>query len=253
MSAYAALTRANYRAAVRDRTTVFFTFAFPLLFLIVFGLIFKGQTVQDDGPPYIDYIAPGVLSWGVGNAAMFGVAFTLMHWRRDDILRLVWRTPASLSSVLASRYAVAVGVGLAQAALFIGVALLPMFGLHLASGWPLVIPVLVLGITAFMALGLVVGSLADTPEAVAAIANCIMVPMAFLSGSFFPADLMPGWVRDLSLALPLRYFNDGVLGVLSDTHHGSASDYAVACAGLIGFAALFALIAAKTFRWSNRG
>lgn len=50
MSAYAALTRANYRAAVRDRTTVFFTFAFPLLFLIVFGLIFKGQTVQDDGP-----------------------------------------------------------------------------------------------------------------------------------------------------------------------------------------------------------
>ncbi|MGW3246224.1 ABC transporter permease [Streptomyces sp. NPDC001070] len=253
MSAYAALTRANYRAYVRDQTTVFFTFAFPLLFLVVFGLIFKGQTVQDGGPPYINYIAPGVLSWGVGNAAMFGVAFTMMHWRRDDILRLIWRTPTSLPSVLASRYAIAVGVGLVQAALFIGVALLPLFGLHLAAGWPLVIPVLVLGITTFMALGLVVGSLADTPEAVAAIANCLMVPMAFLSGSFYPGDLMPGWLRDLSLALPLRYFNDGILGVLSQTHHGSASDLAVACAGLIGFAAVFALIAARTFRWSNRG
>lgn len=64
MSAYTALTRANYRAYVRDRTTVFFTFAFPLLFLVVFGLIFKGQTVEDGGPPYINYIAPGVLSWG---------------------------------------------------------------------------------------------------------------------------------------------------------------------------------------------
>ncbi|WP_328540362.1 ABC transporter permease [Streptomyces sp. NBC_00344] len=253
MSAYAALTRANYHAYVRDVTTVFFTFAFPLLFLVVFGLIFKGQAVQDGGPPYINYIAPGVLSWGVGNAAMFGVAFTMMHWRRDDILRLIWRTPTSLPSVLASRYAIAVGVGLVQAVLFTGVALLPLFGLRLAASWPLVIPVLILGITTFMALGLVIGSLANTPEAVAAIANCIMVPMAFLSGSFYPGDLMPGWLRDVSLALPLRYFNDGVLGVLSRTHHGSAADIGLACAGLIGFAVLFALIAAKTFRWSNHG
>lgn len=251
MSAYTALTRANYRAYVRDRTTVFFTFAFPLLFLVVFGLIFKGQTVEDGGPPYINYIAPGVLSWGVGNAAMFGVAFTLMHWRRDDILRLIWRTPTSLPSVLASRYAVAVAVGLVQAALFVAVALLPLFGLRLASTWPLAVPVLVLGITAFMALGLVVGSIADTPEAVAAIANCVMVPMAFLSGSFYPSDLMPGWLRTFSRVLPLRYFNDGIIGVLSN--RGSTTDLAVACAGLVVFAVLFGLIAARTFRWSNRG
>ena len=61
--------RANYRAYVRDRTTLFFTFAFPLFFLGIFGLIFRGQTVEPDGLPYINYIAPGVLSWGVGNAA----------------------------------------------------------------------------------------------------------------------------------------------------------------------------------------
>ncbi len=92
MTAYTALTRAGYKAYVRDRTTLFFTFAFPLLFLAIFGLIFRGQTVAG-GLPYINYIAPGVLSWGVGNAAVFAVAFTLMHWRRDDILRLIWRTP----------------------------------------------------------------------------------------------------------------------------------------------------------------
>ncbi len=65
------------------------------------------------------------------------------------------------------------------------------------------------GITAFLALGLVVGSLADTPEAVAAIANCVMVPMAFLSGSFYPEDLMPGWLQTSRRVLPLRYLNDG--------------------------------------------
>ncbi|MFD9126228.1 ABC transporter permease [Kitasatospora sp. NPDC059571] len=249
-SAAAALTRAGARAYLRDRTTVFFTFAFPLVFLVVFGLIFQGQQVTAGGAAYIDRIAPGVLSWGVGNAALFGVAFTLMHWRRDDVLRLIRRTPTPLAAVLASRVAVSLAVGLVQAALFTGVALLPPFGLRPAGSWPLMIPVLVLGITAFMALGVVVGSLADTPEAVAAIANCVMVPMAFLSGSFYPSELMPGWLQGLSRALPLRYFNDGVIDTLSG--RGGAADLALACGGLAGFAALFTLIALRLFRWSNR-
>lgn len=64
MSAYTALTAAGYRAQVRDRTTLFFTFAFPLLFLVVFGLIFRGQDVEQSGLSYISYTAAGVLSWG---------------------------------------------------------------------------------------------------------------------------------------------------------------------------------------------
>lgn len=248
-TAYSALTRAAYLASVRDRTTVFFTFAFPLVFLLVFGLLFRGQTVNG-GLPYINYVAPGVLSWGVGNAALFGPAFALMHWRRDDILRLVWRTPTPLPTVLGSRYAVAVVVGLAQAVLFTAVALLPVFGLHLSGQWPLAVPLLVFGVAAFLAMGLVVGSLADTPEAVAAIANCVMVPMAFLSGAFYPADLLPGWIRTLSWALPLRYLDDGLTDVLAG--RGGLGSLALDCAGLAGFAALFGLIAARTFRWSNR-
>ena len=249
MSAYTAMTRATYLAYVRDRTSGFFTFAFPLLFLVVFGLLFRGQSV-DGGMAYINYTAPGVLAWGIGNAALFGVAFTLMHWRRDDLLRLIWRTPTPLPSVLASRYAVALGTGLVQAVLFTGVALLPVFGLHLSSSWPLAVPVLLFGVTAFAAIGLLVGSLANTPEAVAAVANCVMVPMAFLSGAFYPIDLMPGWLQAVSRVLPLRYFVDGVSDAVAGRH--GADGPALACLGLAVFAALFGVLAARTFRWSNR-
>jgi ABC-2 type transport system permease protein len=248
-SAYTALTRATYLASVRDRTTVFFTFAFPLVFLLVFGLLFRGQSVEG-GLPYINYVAPGVLSWGIGNAALFGPAFALMHWRRDDILRLVWRTPTPLPTVLGSRFAVAVGVGLAQAVLFTAVALLPVFGLHLSGDWPLAVPLVVLGVAAFLAIGLVVGSLADTPEAVAAIANCVMVPMAFLSGSFYPADLLPGWIQTLSWVLPLRYLDHGMTNVLAG--RGDLGSLALDCAGLTAFTLLFGIVATRTFRWSNR-
>jgi len=250
MSAYSALTNASYRASVRDKTTVFFTFAFPLIFLIVFGVIFRSQDVEGTDRSYISYIAPGVLSWGVANAALFGVAFTLMQWRNDDILRLIRMTPTSLGSVLASRFVVAVVMGIAQAILFVGVAMLPFFGLKLASTWVLSIVILILGITAFLAMGFVVGSFANTPEAVAAIANCIMVPMAFLSGSFLPLDLMPPWLQSVSLALPLRYFNDGVSAAL--TGDGEFSDMALSGGVLLLFAAVFSAIAVKTFKWSNQ-
>ncbi|MEN3585115.1 ABC transporter permease [Streptomyces sp. ZYX-F-203] len=250
MSAYSALTAAGFRAQIRDATTLFFTFAFPLIFLVVFGLIFAGQEVEETGRPYISYIAPGVMSWGVGNAAVFGIAFTLMQWRRDDLLRLIRMTPTGLPTVLASRYVLALGVGVVQAAVFVGVATLPLFGLVLGSGWPLVLPVLLLGITAFLSIGVIIGSYADTPEAVAAIANFLMVPMAFLSGSFLPLDMMPTWLRTVSLALPLRYFNDAAATAL--TGGGDLGDIATACGVLVGFTLLFGALGLRTFRWSDR-
>ncbi|WP_069812264.1 ABC transporter permease [Streptomyces sp. TP-A0874] len=248
MSAYAALTGAGYRAQIRDKATLFFTFAFPLLFLVVFGLIFSGQDVEQSGRPYISYIAPGVMSWGVANAAVFGVAFTLMQWRRDDLLRLIRLTPTGLPTVLASRYVIALAVGAVQAVVFVAVAL--MFGLDVGGRWALTVPVLVLGITAFLTIGVLIGSFADTPEAVAAIANFLMVPMAFLSGSFLPLDLMPSWLQAISRALPLRYMNDAVSASL--TGEGSGGDILLGCGGLLVFTVVCGALALKTFRWSNQ-
>ncbi|MEV6954468.1 ABC transporter permease [Streptomyces sp. NPDC051183] len=250
MSAYTALTAAGYRAQVRDKATLFFTFAFPLIFLVVFGLIFSGQDVEESGRPYISYIAPGVMSWGVANAAVFGIAFTLMQWRRDDLLRLIRLTPTPLTTVLASRYVLGLVIGIVQASVFVAVAMLPGFGLELDGRWPLVLPALVLGTTAFMAIGVIVGTYANTPEAVAAIANCLMVPMAFLSGSFLPMDMMPSWLQQVSRVLPLRYLNDAATGAL--TGSGPIADIGIGCAVLLGFALLFGAIGLKTFRWSNR-
>ncbi|MEV6120189.1 ABC transporter permease [Streptomyces sp. NPDC052077] len=249
MSAYSALTAAGYRAQVRDRTTVFFTFAFPLIFLVVFGLIFRGRDVEESGYSYLSYTASGVLSWGVANAAVFGIGFTLMQWRVDDILRMIRMSPAPLSSVIGSRFVLALVVGAVQSALFVGVAMLPGFGLVPDSRWPLLIPVMVLGIITFLMLGVIIGSVADTPESVAGIANFLMLPMAFLSGSFFPLDSMPDWLRKLSLVMPLRYLNDAVSGSL--TGRGDLSDIATGCAGLLVFTVVLGAVAMRTFRWTK--
>lgn len=245
-----ALARATSLAYVRDKASLFFTFAFPLVFLVLFGTIFGSETLPD-GRSYIDSIASGVLSWGVANAALFGAAFTLMQWRRDDLLRLVRLTPTSAASVVTSRLLVALVVAATQVALFLGVAMLPAFGMRLADTWPVAVPVLVAGVVAFLAAGVLIGTYADTPEAVAAISNFVMVPMAFLSGSFLPLQTMPDYLERVSRALPLRYLNDGVQAGF--TGHGGTDQAWTACLALAGFALVAVLVSLRTFRWSNRG
>jgi ABC-2 type transport system permease protein len=248
MSSYSTLAAAHYRAFVRDKTSLFFTFAFPLVFLVTFGLIFHGQRLPN-GQTYISSIAPGVMTWGVANGALFGVAFTLMHWRRSEVLQVVRMTPTRTATLLASRYTVALGFALVQAVVFLGVATTPAFGLHIGSLWALSVPVLIAGLAAFTAIGVVVGTYADSPEAVAAVANCIMVPMAFLSGSFFPIEGSPGWLQGLSHALPLRYLSQGVGHSLSG--RDALPTMLVSCAALLGFTVLFVGVVSRTFRWTR--
>ena len=45
-------------------------------------------------------------------------------------------------------------------------------------------------------------------------ANFLVLPMAFLSGSFFPLDGARRWLQTVSKALPLRHLNDGMLDVM---------------------------------------
>lgn len=242
-----ALLLAITRSYFRDRVTLFFTFAFPLLFLVVFGLLYGRQSVG--ATREIDYTAPGVMSWGVANAALFGVAYTLMSWRGSEVLRLIRMTPTPLPVVLTARFLVAIAVALVQAVLFIGVAMLPVFGLRLSAEAVFAVPVLLAGVAAFFAIGLLIGMFATSPEAIAAISNCIILPMAFLSGTFYPISLSPRWMQIVSMLLPLRYLVDGTGRLLSGS--AGASSALIPCAALLGFTALFAAAALRFFRWDT--
>ena len=227
---------------VRNRIALFFSFAFPLLFIVLFGLLFGG-------PGRMTQLSAGVLDWAIGNAAMFGVAYTIVQWRRDDLLRLVRTTPTPMASLLSGWYVVTVGLAVAQALFLLGVSLLPAFGLTIAAPSIVLFPlVLIVGCSTFFAMGILVGRLAPNPDAVAAIANCVMIPMAFLSGSFYPLELAPHWLTVASRFLPLTYLNDAVRQTLSGGY-----DLLLPLSALLGFAVLFGAIGLRTFKWADNG
>jgi len=165
------------------------------------------------------------------------------------VLRRIRLAPVSPGLVLVSRVGVTLGIAVAQAALFIGVALLPMFGLRLSGTWFLSVPVFLLGLLSFFAIGLLVGAFAKTEEAATGAAQIVVTPMAFVSGTFFPIDQAPDWLQAVSKAFPLRHMNDGMTDFLV---RGKGIDaLLVPCGVLVAFTLVVGFIATRVFLWED--
>ncbi|MEI2699938.1 MAG: ABC transporter permease [Microthrixaceae bacterium] len=207
------------------------------------------QQVEDESFEPIQYLTSGLLAWAIAMSAAFGAAMNLVIWRRNQVLRRLRMSPVSSSSVIGARIGVSLVVAIAQAAVFIGVALTPPFGLQLRGQWWLALPLLIAGTLAFLSVGLLVGSFARTEESASAAVNLVVLPMAFLSGVFFPIDDMPDWVQQVAELMPMRHLSTGLLDVL--VRDGGVGAIVVPMAILLGFASVLTLIATRVFSWDT--
>ncbi|TDD86977.1 ABC transporter permease [Actinomadura rubrisoli] len=205
------------------------------------------QQVEDDSLTAIQFFTPSLLGWALASAGVFGASQTLVTWRTKGILRRLQLSPAPIPTVFAARVAVSLAVALVQFALFVLVAQLPVFGLKLGHSWWMAIPMVMAGVLAFLSIGMVIGAWAKTQETAQAVTQLIVLPMAFLGGSFFPLDSAPAWMRTLSYIFPLRYLNEGMLNVMG---RGLGPMSALPQIGvLLGVALAGALLATRLFRW----
>lgn len=207
----------------------------------------NSDQVEDESVKAIQFLTPGLLGWAIAMGAVFGTASNLVAWRKKRLLRRLWLAPVGAGAVVGARVGVNLALALAQAAIFLGIATLPYYGLRLSGAWWLSLPLALAGALAFMSIGLVVGAWAKTEEAANSLAQIVVLPMAFLSGAFFPLDGAPAWVRTVSDFLPLKHLADAMQGVLS---RGESWGTALpVIGGLLLFAAVLTLIAQRLFRW----
>ncbi|MFB9313028.1 ABC transporter permease [Nocardioides plantarum] len=207
---------------------------------------FTADRVEDDSLSTIQFVTPGLLGWAVAMSAAFGAAATIQGWRQSKLIRRLQLAPVSTRTVVAARITVAVAIALVQLAVFLGLGV-AAFGLTLTGSWLMVVPMLVVGTLCFMAVGLLAGALTTTTEGAVNAANFLVLPMAFLSGSFFSLDGAPAWLRTVSDLLPLKHLNEGMLDVMV---RGEGPAAALPAIGILaGFAIVVTLIAARLFRW----
>ncbi|NYG60337.1 ABC-2 type transport system permease protein [Nocardioides daedukensis] len=206
----------------------------------------RPERVEDDSMKMIDFVTPGLLGWAIAMSAAFGAAATLNGWRQSRLLRRIQLSPVPPTTVVGARIATTMMIALVQTAIFLGLGTVG-FGLTLTGSWWMAVPLVLCGTLAFMAIGLLSGAVAKTTEGAVNMANFLVLPMAFLSGSFFPLDGAPTWLQTISKVMPLRHLNDGMLDVMVRGEGPGAA--VVPMLILLAFAAVLTAIAAKMFRW----
>jgi len=213
------------------------------------GIQLQTKQVEDGSLKPIQFIAPGLLAWAIASGATFGAAITLVNWRHNKLLRRLRLAPVSTGSVVLARVGVALTVALVQLAMFLAIATTPYFGLQLTAAWWMAIPLVICGTLAFMSIGLLVGSFAKTQQAATAVANLIILPMAFLGGAFIPLVFAPSWMQEVSYAMPLRYLVTGMQDVMArgDGPAAALPDIGI----LLLLTAVLCLISVRVFRWDE--
>ena len=230
----------------RSREAAIFVFLFPLLLFALLTAVYNGRIY---GRPASWALLAGMLGYGAATTAFAGLALILVARRETGILKRVRSTPMPPATYLVAVLLSTLIVFVLQAtALFALGKLLrdTPFPRHLVS----IILLLALGAACFAALGLAITGLIRSLEGSSAVVNMIVLPMAFLSGSFGPTRHCPEALRAVGAVLPLRYLVNSMNAIY--LHGAQIWDRLSSVAVLAAWAVGGLIVAIRRFRWEPR-
>jgi ABC-2 type transport system permease protein len=194
----------------------------------------------------VDFLLPGILAMALMQLGIFATAPPLVQLRENQVLRRLGATPLPRTTLLTAQVFVRLTIGLTQTALLLLVGKLVFHVQILGNGF-LLVGIVLLGAFMFVSLGYLISSLARTMDSVTGLSQLINFPMMFLSGLFFPVDMMPVWIRPVINAMPLTYLADALRQEMVGAIplHSMQTDLIVVAAWF----AVTAVLAVRLFRW----
>jgi len=206
--------RAEQLVFWRSKEAALFIFLFPLLLFVLLGSVYNGTIY---GVPAPEALLAGLIGYGCANTAFAGLAIQLVLRRENGILKRLRATPLPPSTYVAALLASTLIVFALQT-----IALLVLGRILYGTPFPHAVGSLVLavalGAAVFAALGVATASLIRSGDGSSAVVNFILLPMAFLTGSFGPTRHYPRFLRAIGDVLPLKYFVDLMNAVYLHSH-----------------------------------
>jgi ABC-2 type transport system permease protein len=201
---------ARVRLTLRTPRATFFTFVFPLTFLVIFNALNGDARVAAMGAaggkvPFAQFYTPSIGIFGLTLACYSSVIFGLAEARDSGLLKRVRGTPLPMPVYLGSWLTGAVLLGMASVTLMIVVAV-PVFGFDIYPDLlPAAVVTLALGAASFAALGLAVSTLVRNADQAGPVAQLTLLPLTFISGIWYPLDGAPDWISAIAHAFPLYH------------------------------------------------
>ncbi|MHB1654451.1 MAG: ABC transporter permease [Desulfitobacteriaceae bacterium] len=219
----------DLKSMFRERSRLYGAIMRPILWLFIMGNGLRPAMQGATGVDYTRFIFPGV----VGMTLIFSSiqSATSIIWDREfGFLREVMVSPMSRGAVVLGK----VLGGSTQATVQGMITLLfaPFVGV-----WPnplqviKIILLMLLISSSLTSLGILIASRMTSFEGFGAISNFIVMPMYFLSGSIYPLNNLPLWLKALTTINPLSYGVDAMRGQLIHIYHFSIYTDILAIAG----------------------
>jgi ABC-2 type transport system permease protein len=217
--------RYEQRSYWRNRGRGVFTFVFPLMFLVIFASLDKGQHITERGGiPYDDFLVPGILAYSVITTTFVNLAMSTAILRDNGVLKRMQGTPLPRWAYVTARIASTCLVTFIIT-LTVIVAGALVWGLHFRVGaLPGLVVTMLLGTAAFTALGIGITRLIPNAESGPVIVNLLVLPLTFISNIWFPTDSLPSALKSIAGAFPMKALANGLQFVFDPRRHGAGLD-----------------------------
>ncbi len=203
------------------------------------------QGVIAGNPTYFSFVAPGIMALTVTMSVMTGLPVAISQEKELGTMDGIMAAPIKRLSIIFGKALGQTARGMIQGTIVLLLAV-GLFGVTIQGSILLVFALLILGVFAFVGLGIVITSVAKDQQTAQMLLMTISFPMMFLSGVFFPIQQMPWYMQDVSKILPLTYEAQALRQVM--VLGAGISDITTELIVLIVFGAVMMAIAVPVFR-----
>jgi ABC-2 type transport system permease protein len=245
--------RFDNRAFWRNPAAAFFTFVFPLMFLVIFNLVFGDEDIElESGVIDVStFYVPAIVALSVINTCFTAISQTIAYNRDQGVLKRLRGTPMPPVAFFGGRILQTVLVTLLLVFIVIVFGAV-LYGVELQTEkLPALVVGIAVGAAAFCALGMAMSGLIPNADAAPAVVNAVILPLLFISDVFIPMHDAPTWLRDFSSLFPVSHLARTMHSAFNPLDAGAGFEVksllVMAGWGLVGLAA-----AVRYFSWEPR-
>ncbi|HEX2240684.1 MAG TPA: ABC transporter permease [Actinomycetota bacterium] len=224
----------------RNPAAVGFTFAFPLMFLVLFNALF-GES---------QFFVPAIAAFSVISACYTNIAISTAFARDQGVLKRKRGTPMPPSVYMLARVLHATAIGLLLVVI-VAVAGTLFYDVDLPTDtMPAFLVALLVGAAAFSALGLAITAFVPNADAAPPIVNFSILPLLFISDIFLPSERAPEWLTRIADVFPVKHFAQAMASAFNPGRGSGWEPGHLAIVILWGVVGVF--IAVRFFTWEPR-
>jgi len=241
----------------RNVSLLIYTFAVPVVMLLLFGSIFRGQI---DGTPatYQQVYVTGMIGMCVINGALQNLAYQVAVERHSKALKRLRTTPMPAASYFIGKVASVLVATVAQVVVMLAVGV-TLMGLKLPTSPGRLLPfarVLTLGAIACSLPGIGLSSMIRSENGSAAVWLPIMV-LQFISGVFILFSQLPKSVQTIGAVFPVKWLCQGMRSVFlpDEFQHAEPAgswEHGRLALVLVAWCVIGLVLCLKTFSWRGR-